>query len=647
MLWNKDLTGASLEIAEALESPLRVSAGPGTGKTFSLMRRVLRLLEQEKIPAERILVSTLTRTSANDLVKNIRENGHEHASEIKAMTLHSFCSAVLSKADVMAVTGRSPRSVAQFEIRFMFEDLLSPTLNGVKKLKDLLKAYESAWARLQTEEPGYAQTEIDEEFQTQFLAWMKFHRSMHVGELVPECLRYLRENPTSQFLTAFDHVLVDEYQDLNRADQEVLDLLSENGKITIIGDEDQSIYSFRYANPEGISKYRERRPETKDASLEVCYRCPTTIVEMANHLISNNKNRTPRTLKPKIENDSGEIHVVQWNSILDEATGVAEFIQSRISRGEVEAGKVIILTQSRDIANMIRSSLHLDHSLSCYNLFSEESLDGNPKKLEQSKAQQAFTLLNLLVDAEDRVALRCWLGFGSASLRSGIYRNLRNHCQNLGDTPKIALEKIQAGELTFRGSIELADRYTLLLRKLEELRDLRGFELYKILFSQDDERLDWLRAAAFDLQSENKDYDASKLREKLSGVIMSPEVPEDSDLVRIMSLHKSKGLTADLVVVAGCIQGIIPRQGIGEAELEEARRLFYVASTRAKKIMVFSSAASIGKSLAHKVGAAFNKSSIGSNVSTIASIFLNELGPAKPRPITGTKFLDFENKRTR
>ena len=128
---------------------------------------------------------------------------------------------------------------------------------------------------------------------------------MLIGELVPETLRYLRDNPASPDRTASRNVLVDEYQDLNRAEQVLLDLLCHHGALTVVGDEDQSIYSFKFAHPEGISQFDRFHPNTHDEGLEECRRCPRLVVQMANALISNNVSRMPRTLQIREGNPQG------------------------------------------------------------------------------------------------------------------------------------------------------------------------------------------------------------------------------------------------------------------------------------------------------------------------------------------------------
>ena len=115
---------------------------------------------------------------------------------------------------------------------------------------------------------------------------------MLIGELVPEAYRHLRDNPACEALSAFDHVIVDEYQDLNRAEQDLIDLLGGNGQTAIVGDVDQSIYRFRHANPEGIEGFGVTHPETHDENLDECRRCPTRVVTIADHLIREESSRT-------------------------------------------------------------------------------------------------------------------------------------------------------------------------------------------------------------------------------------------------------------------------------------------------------------------------------------------------------------------
>ena len=639
-IWSKGLEGPALEIAGTPNSPLRVDAGPGTGKTFTLIRRVCRLLEEGANP-RRVLVSTFTRTSATDLKNSLAELGVDGAEAVRAGTIHGFCFGLLSREVVLEQTGRVPRPLLNFEERFLLQDLHRDYFGSVRERDRRLKAFNAAWARLQSDEPGWPHDPVDQQFHTDLMAWFRFHRAMHIGELVWLALQYLRENPTSQFRTAFDHVLVDEYQDMNRAEQVLLDILAENSTLTVTGDEDQSIYSFRHAHPEGIQDFSVHHPGTHDASLLDCHRCPRRVIEMANALIARNQFRSPRVLQPMETSPEGEIYVVQWTTMEEEAQGLARFITQKIEGGEVEPGRVLALSPRRQFGYRIRDAL-MGQDVPAHSFFLEEELGRNPANPDRCQAQEAFTLLTLLANPADLVALRCWCGFRSPSLNRGGWARLREYCEQQGLSPRDALRHVSDGEISIPYVSRVVPRFQALETRLAELEPLRGQELVDALFPLDQGWAEPLRTLS-ESQAEGN-CDASSLREVLRTVIAQPELPTDVAYVRVMSLHKSKGLTADLVVVTGCIEGLIPfvPDGLPIADevqvAEEQRRLFYVAITRSRRILVLSSATRLPRDLAHRMGAHVHGGDYN-HAHTTASKFLSELGPSRPETVLGQEIL--------
>ncbi|MBN2503202.1 MAG: UvrD-helicase domain-containing protein [Anaerolineales bacterium] len=221
MPWNENLEGASYEIAACDDPILRVVAGPGTGKTYALMRRVARLLENG-IDPRRVLLVTFTRMAAKDLQREIEALDVGNANQIKKGTLHSFCFSILNDANVLELTGRTPRMLLDFEKRFLLEDLGLGDFGNFHDRRRMLLAFEAAWATEQYQIPGWPNSEIEQEFQNHLLSWLRFHDAMLVGELIPLTLDFLQNNPANPYLSSFDHVLIDEYQDLNRAEQSLL-----------------------------------------------------------------------------------------------------------------------------------------------------------------------------------------------------------------------------------------------------------------------------------------------------------------------------------------------------------------------------------------------------------------------------------------
>ena len=235
-----------------------------------------------------ILPVTFTRVAAGDLHRELVGMGVPGCEQIKGVTLHSLALQMLSRNHVLEATGRIPRPLNDFEIKPLIADQ-KKAHGGVRKVNKLIKAYEAAWARLQHEEPGYIQSEEDQLFESDLRSWLNFHRSMLIGQVIPYLYQYLRNNPAAQEHDEFSHVLVDEYQDLNKAEQGIIDLLGPSSENCIVGDDDQSIYSFRHAHPDGIREWVDIKPDVGDFTLDECRRCPTTVTEMAASLIAQSK----------------------------------------------------------------------------------------------------------------------------------------------------------------------------------------------------------------------------------------------------------------------------------------------------------------------------------------------------------------------
>jgi DNA helicase-2/ATP-dependent DNA helicase PcrA len=631
MAWDTGLGGPFLAIAGYRGSPLWVLAGPGTGKTFALMRRVARILEERNQPRNTLVV-TFTRTAAKDLVGQLRGLNLPGADRVKAGTLHSLCFEILNRARVLAITGRTPRTLADFENEFLLVDLYDPRYGGLKDKRRRMRAFEAAWARLQSEQPGWPREQVDRHFHRSLMHWLQFHESMLVGELVPETLRYLRNNPACQERRQFTHLLVDEYQDLNRAEQVLLDVLGSQANVCVVGDDDQSIYSFKYAHPEGIREFPDTHPGTHPEQLVTCRRCPGAVVEMASSLIGANP-RINRVLRPRAGARRGEVWAVQWDSLDAEAEGLAEAIGHAIEEREIPPQEIMVLTARRRIGYRIRDQLR-SRNLPVRSFFNEEALDNEA-------SQERLVLLNLLVEPQDRVALRCWLGLGSRNGLPSAYARLREYAMQNNQHPRQTLGEIASGKLILPGTDRLVSRYQILRTELASLAGLTGVDLITAWLPPANTDLDELRAMA--LQVLQTTQDPTRIFEQVRYLITQPELPESPDSVRVMSLHKSKGLTARFVVLAGCVTGVIPRvddrgtQDEQRAELEEQRRLFYVAITRTTDVLIISAPLYIDIATAHRIGARARRR-VGGDIETMFTTFYDELGVVAPQVISGRQF---------
>lgn len=633
MQWEKDLRGVYYDIAAYKGQYLRVIAGPGTGKTFSLMRRIFRLLE-EGTDSKKILAVTFTRTAAKDLIDKLSNLGCEGAEEVEAKTLHSLAFKMLGQDSVFASTQRIPRPLLKYEIECLISDL-QQIYGGKKYVKKLLLEFEAYWATLQEISPGWAKNKERQTFQTDLKKWLVEHDCMLIGELIPLCIDYIRNNPQAEFAYRFDHVIVDEYQDLNRADQEFIEALSREGSVTIAGDENQSIYRFRYANPSGIRIFSDKFKETKDEVLVDCKRCPSTIVNMANALINHNNVKSDSELKIFNKENEGSIYIVQHEHIDDELNNIVDFIFDYKNKNkDISLGEILVLTPRRHIGYEIRDRLK-KKGITAQSFFSEESLD-------TETAQKGFCLLTLLVKSDDKASIRSWLGFSSSSKRTKPYLRLKQFANKSENTVKEYLELILDNKKEIPPYCkDLVIDYSNLKKKLGDYDGELGEDLVNYLW-EDTDGNEYIRSIALPLV--NVDTEPSDLLEDMIEAITQPDLPGNKDdIVRIMSLHKSKGLTARCVIVTPCVSGAIPfiKEGISSKEakqiLEEQRRLFYVALTRATETLVLSNFIRIASTTALQLGIRFYKKTKNTAFMQ-SSQFLSELGAHGIKPITGAEW---------
>lgn len=578
MAWNDglDINSPAHGIAASAHARIRVLAGPGTGKSFAVKRRVARLLETEGIDPGDLLAVTFTRVAAEDLHRELASLDVPGAAGLHGRTLHSLAMSILMRNHVLPTLGRHPRPLNKFELDPLLEDL-SSTHGNKHARKRLIRAYGAAWARLQTEEPGFARTAGDQAFADELIDWLRLHEAMLMDEIVPHLFRYLRDNPGAPEHHEYSHILVDEYQDLNRAEQDVLELLAHNGAICIVGDDDQSIYRFRHAHPEGIREWVNLAPSEEHA-IGDCRRCPTTVVRMANALIAKNPGRIGNAMQELPDNGPGDVVVRQYGSAEAEATAVADKISALIAGG-VAPGEIIVLAQRQTFATPIFHRLR-DAGVPAKSYYAESSLD-------TVEAQERFAMLKLFLNNEDRVALRWLLGKGRADWRTNPYRRILDHVRGSDDSPWATLEKLAAGTLKIAHTGSLVERFEEIRGEIGVLAAAANLEAFVQAWLPELPETELLKEVV-DQCLDGKET-PQQLFDALYEIITHPEIPLEVTDVRIMSLHKSKGLSSPYVFIVGCVEGLLPGQpkaGTAPAEqaaqLQEDRRLFYVGITRVK-----------------------------------------------------------------
>jgi superfamily I DNA/RNA helicase len=590
-----------------------------------------------------LLPVTFTNVAAEDLQRELLQIGVDGCQEIRGFTLHALGMRILRRQNVLEATGRVARPLNQFEREPLLYDLGNRFGNKRERAKKI-RAYEAAWARLQHQEPGYALDEADQVFEQHLLEWLRFHRGMLIGEIIPIVYQYLRDNPAAPECHLYDAILVDEYQDLNRAEQAVIDLLRGEAELCIVGDDDQSLYSFKHAHPAGIRMFGETHADSADHQMEECRRCPTRIVHIANSLISHNRDREGRQLSAVEANGPGNVELVQFNRLEDEAAGVAAFVRDQIDHHAYLPQDILVLAQRRAIGNPIHAAL-IARNVPSKSYYEEGELDSDA-------AQERLAIFKLYINPEDRIALRWLLGRDSSDFRASAYARVREYCEQTGLSPWSVLSSLADGSINIRYTASLVGRFRQITASLALLRDDSGHEediqgLIQRWLPEEMAGLTELRELVLGLADASET--AADLLFNLTEAIATPEIPPDVTQVRIMSLHKSKGLSSPVVVIAGCIEGLLPAApdpdlspAAQQASLEEQRRLMYVGLTRVKaepgagRPGVLLLTYSRRMDLADAMGSGIQPARVVyADALVIASRFLREFGPSAPRPRAG------------
>jgi len=643
--WYDNLEGEAYDIVASDERYICVHAGPGTGKSYALKKRIMRLL-QEGVNPEEIFACTFTNVAANDLKKDIKSIGSPGAMNVKASTIHAFCLEIMRDMKYFSTYGRKPKLLLEFEEEFLLHDLKRSAdvdWGDYYATKKKLDEFEAAWARTQSQKSGWPTAEIDQKFQTALENWLQFHECMLVGELVPVTLQFLRTTPYAPILSKYKHILVDEYQDLNKAEQDFIDLIAQNSNLMVVGDVDQSIYSFKYASSAGILDFPKRYPSTKQFNLTKCRRCPIKTVEMANKFISTNPAVGRASLLPFEGNSDGEIVFLQWKTLEEEIEGIATIVE-RMKVGGENLGEIVILCPSSKIASMIHTCL-INHEIPVTNFYLD-LFKNTPSNPDESIPLSGISFLDLLVNPEDRVALRCLLGYTKGGLLCVQWKKVMNYSESNKLSPYVVLEGLENGQIDIGCKIpSLLTRFTFVRNELERLKTLSVSEIIDSLFPLSDP---W-SLQIHDYYNSLDDKDSLDLKE-ISTMIKEhfgkEDAPSTYSFVRIMSPFKSKGLTCEITFITNFVQGLIPRNYdkrsvLSEQEdLKEKRRLFYVSMTRHKAKIFITNSLAMDPSIArHRKVNIPVSGYIGSYQRTNPSEFIRNCQSTLPDPIDGDLYI--------
>jgi len=572
--WLKGLHGPHLPAFILSDKPIiRVVAGPGSGKTTGLKRRVQRLVEGEGVPKDRIFVGTFTRAIAADLRGELGE-------DIKVTTLHSLAYELL-RDHPAARQGYELRFLLAYEEQCLLYDVASEAahLPALRDRQDALLRQQSA----RSERKALP----DAEFAGAVSKWLREHGGMLIGEVVHLATTALEAEDIPRSM--YDHVVVDEYQDLTAAEQELVELIwSGAGSLVVLGDDNQSIYGFRFNHPGGIGEFASKWAveDFDDLGIPENRRCGECIVDIANQMMAEaGSSNAPMEARSGRE---GSAAFVQWPSIEAEIDGLARYINSQPEKS------FLVMVPRRFIGHRLKDRIGEDARTSFYQ-----------EVLEHKLVQERFALASVVAEPNDRIALRSWFGFHGDRPDHGDERNRMAYASIRGclDTGRALLEGIVSGAIAVTGAGQ--QNIKRRAKSLIELLDGMPYDVVdqiEYLFdpaladqAEDDEKREWIRRDLQQLRDAALEAaeGAASLAEVMSQLryriaTRAPLAQDDHEpRVQIMTLHSAKGLQGDNVIVSGVAEQIVPGDAGGE-ERAEQRRLLYVAITRAKHELVVS-----------------------------------------------------------
>jgi len=565
----------------------RVLAGPGTGKSATLVALLDHLVGEE--PAPRIKLLTFTRAATAELAKKVSD--HPDAAAERPSTVHSFSISVLLRNPG---TGGFPEPL-RIADKWEDEEIVHPTLArriGVRvtRLDNLVREMASNWESLRPEE----NPRVDPAERARFNGAWGEHRQVYgytlLAELPYALLHALQNHPDLDGVE-FDLLIVDEYQDLNACDLALLHCIAERGcSIVGAGDDDQSIYSFRRAAPEGIRRFPDDYPGCANYPLSVTQRCARRIIEWATYVIQGDPDRPHG--RPCLHcadgSPDGEVALMAFPGDATEATGVADLVRHLIDHEHVEPEEILILLRGDHNGTFSRPiKVALDQRGIQYS---------DPEVVERMLAEptnrRTLEMFRLLVNPNDSLA---WAGL--LHLAPGIGDTFMDYIYERARVARVQFGAtlLEAYEANFPGGPRASStRATTLVRTVRAWLDAHALP---------DEMPDggwghWMVQAAGGDVAPAPSPPLAELLEALDGLdergqgfarFLSQIGPLGKDRalaenqgVRIMTMGGSKGLTVRATIVAGLEEGIVPRP---DCDLQEERRLLYVAMTRAKQYL--------------------------------------------------------------
>ncbi|MEG0805060.1 MAG: ATP-dependent helicase [Lachnospiraceae bacterium] len=580
------LNESQREAVQYKGGPLLVLAGPGSGKTLVITERTKYLIQEEKVPPEQILVISFTRASAKEMKERFLRLMDQRTTTVSFGTFHSIFFSILKRA-----YHYQPENIVKEEVRFqliaqIIQQLRLECEDEAEMAGNLLGEISLVKNLGINLDHYYAKSCGEEEFRMAFSKYQEFMRQNHYIDF-DDMLIYTYELLTERkdilagWQKKFRYILIDEFQDINKIQFDVIQLLAEpENHIFAVGDDDQSIYRFRGAKPEIMLGFQACYTDAKRIILDVNYRSQKEIVASTQNLIVHNSNRYGKEMKAALRSE-GPVEFKLYQDEKQESKEIIQSIQRSIQDG----------TLYNDITVLVRTNTQARY-------FTEKLMEYNiPFRMKERMPNIYDHFI-----AKDVLA---YLRLGAGSRARSDFLRIMNR-----PTRYLSRQSLYEGEVNFnhwKEYYEKAEQFWMVKRVKELYEDIEaihrlspfaainyirkgiGYDAYLREYAEkrnmnEAELLEILE----ELQLSAKEYltldEWSQHIEEFKETLAAQNRGEvQSDAITIATLHASKGLEYDTVYIMDVNEGIMPyKKAILSSDLEEERRMFYVGMTRAK-----------------------------------------------------------------
>jgi DNA helicase II / ATP-dependent DNA helicase PcrA len=603
-----DLNPAQKEAVESIEGPVLILAGPGSGKTRVITQRVAYLINICHISPYRIMAVTFTNKAAREMIERLQGLVSGSINSLTMGTFHSICARIL-RQDGKAL-GIEPGFViydeddqADIMKRVLQELNLDPKKFVPKAILSAISASKSnmLYPKDCAQKSRSYFEEVVGRVYERYQSLLETSRALDFDDLLMRSVTLFRNHPDilKKYQDRYVHVMVDEFQDTNIAQYELVkQIAGKYQNICVVGDPDQSIYSWRFADLRNILNFEKDYPNARVIYLEQNYRSTGRILETASHVIQTNQHRKPKQLWTK--NQDGDLtNVVETYTEQEEAQYIVKEIERLVETGEAKLGDCAVMYRTNAQSRVIEEAF--------VRYGTPYKLVAGTRFYERREIKDIIAYLRLFSNPYDSVSLARIINIPVRGIGQHSLDELAKFANSQGISQydvlqRIANQQISPADLPFNSrTVKALSVFATLLKELiEQSKILQILDFFDLVISKsgykdfvlNDENGDERWDNVMELRTVAEKYrdlaPEDGLRSFIEDIALISDVDnfkETEDKVTLITLHQAKGLEFGIVLIAGVEEGLLPhfRSLDDPFQMEEERRLCYVGITRAKR----------------------------------------------------------------